>query len=263
MNTLTPPPSSPSSQRTQDIYDAQAPAWERNARQLLSDFTARPYVIQALGGDLSGAQALDLGCGEGYVARLAAQAGAARVQGYDLSSHMIAQAISAIPADTGTQFSFEVAHAATLSLPARSYSHAMAVFLFNYLSVAEMTQVLKLVRRVLRPGGVFVATVPHPCYAFMRPMAAPFYFDAQGQRYMDSVDTTFEGRIWRLDGQDVHVRCVHKTWSDYFHAFAAAGWSAMPVVEELSVSAADVADAPNFLGSLQGYPLHVLFRLQA
>jgi cyclopropane fatty-acyl-phospholipid synthase-like methyltransferase len=64
--------SAPSS--TRDIYDAHAQRWVRKERMLLSDFTARPYVMEALA-PLAGTHVLDLGCGEGYVARLAAEAG--------------------------------------------------------------------------------------------------------------------------------------------------------------------------------------------
>ena len=69
---------------TEEIYDAHAQNWVREERMLLSDFTARPYVIEELS-PLAGAHVLDLGCGEGYVARLAAEAGAASVTGIDMS----------------------------------------------------------------------------------------------------------------------------------------------------------------------------------
>ena len=52
------------------------------------DFTARPLVLQELA-PLTGKHVLDLGCGEGYVARLVAQAGAQSVFGIDISSEMV------------------------------------------------------------------------------------------------------------------------------------------------------------------------------
>jgi cyclopropane fatty-acyl-phospholipid synthase-like methyltransferase len=51
---------------TEAVYDGQAHRWARQEATLLSDFTARPRVLHALG-DLAGAHVLDLGCGEGYV----------------------------------------------------------------------------------------------------------------------------------------------------------------------------------------------------
>ena len=77
-----------STRSTEDIYDAHARNWAREERMLLSDFTARPFVIEELA-PLAGTHVLDLGCGEGYVARLAAEAGAASVTGIDVSPEMV------------------------------------------------------------------------------------------------------------------------------------------------------------------------------
>jgi hypothetical protein len=37
------------SPRNRDLYDAAVPDWQRDTPLLLSDFTARPRVIQAMG----------------------------------------------------------------------------------------------------------------------------------------------------------------------------------------------------------------------
>jgi SAM-dependent methyltransferase len=76
---------------TEAIYDVHATRWSRKEPILLSDFTARPFVIRELG-PLEGTHVLDLGCGEGYVARLAAEAGAASVFGVDISAEMVKSA---------------------------------------------------------------------------------------------------------------------------------------------------------------------------
>jgi SAM-dependent methyltransferase len=246
---------------TREIYDAHAASWGRQDRLLLSDFTARPHLIAALG-DLAGARLLDLGCGEGYVARLAAQAGAAYVEGYDISGGMVEAANEAVPAAMKERLIFRQADATSLDFEGRDFSHAMAVFLFNYLTREEMVQVLRKVRGALRPGGVFAITVPHPCYSFMRAPQAPFYFDLAGKDYFSAVDHACEGEIWRRDGQAVPVRMVHKTFTDYFAAFAAAGWNKAPLVRELHASAEDHVVDPQFFAPLEGYPLHVLFRLE-
>jgi hypothetical protein len=138
----------------------------------------------------------------------------------------------------------------------------MAVFLFNYLTRAQMTSVMKLARARLSSGGRFIFTVPHPCFPYMRVPAAPFYFDTEGYDYFAGVDRTYEGRIWRRDGDAVPVRCVHKTLGDYFTSLTAAGFSTMPKVVELKVTDDHVAfDAP-FFQPLYGQPLHLLFRIE-
>jgi hypothetical protein len=138
----------------------------------------------------------------------------------------------------------------------------MAVFLFNYLTRTEMRTVMEAVRGHLIPGGRFVFTVPHPCFPYMRAAERPFYFDTKGHNYFVGVDRTYEGQIWRRDGAAVPVRCVHKTWADYFEALTLAGFSRTPKVVELGVTDEHIALDPAFFGPLKGYPLHVLFRVE-
>ena len=56
------------------MFDKNADQWARQEPMILSDFTARPLVLHELA-PVAGKHVLDLGCGEGYVARLVAQAG--------------------------------------------------------------------------------------------------------------------------------------------------------------------------------------------
>ncbi len=253
---------------TAAIYDENASNWSREQRILLSDFTARPRVIEEL--EPAKMRVLDLGCGEGYVARLAAAAGAVSIVGLDSSSEMVAKARAAIPVNTSCRMRFETADAAKLAIPQNADNdRAMAVFLFNYLTRAEMEHVMKVVRRSVVPGGRFIFTVPHPCFPYMRRMLslnfderAPFYFDTNYHDYFTGVDHTYEGQIWRRDGVAVPVRCVHKTLTDYFVALTNAGFTSMPKVEELHVTDEHLAIDPAFFGPLKGYPLHVLFRVE-
>jgi SAM-dependent methyltransferase len=247
---------------TRDVYNANARSWTRNGRILLSDFTARPYVIEELA-PLARAHVLDLGCGEGYVARLAGEAGAASVAGIDISQEMIANARAATPDGVACAHSFETGDASLpRSFTREHYDRIMAVFLFNYLTRAQTLSVLKVARRLLAPGGIFVFTVPHPCFPYMRAPDAPFYFQSEGQSYFDGVDATFEGEIWRRDDVKLPVRCVHKTIGDYFDLLSEAGWTHLPKLLELRVRPEHVAEDPGFFSPLVGYPLHLLFRLE-
>ena len=74
---------------TKSIYNQNAKNWSRNAPNSLSDFTARPYIFKQCG-DLTNLDILDIGCGEGYCARiLKTQNNARSVVGIDLSQEMI------------------------------------------------------------------------------------------------------------------------------------------------------------------------------
>jgi SAM-dependent methyltransferase len=246
---------------TEVLYDDHSQRWARSEPTLLSDYTARPRVVAALG-DLTGRRVLDLGCGEGYVARTLLSSGAAFVHGFDISAEMVQLARSARTADTHDRLEFEVRDlAGGLDLPPAGFDDAIAVFLFNYLTLSETASVLATVIRLVRPGGRFVFTVPHPALAWMRPHEAPFYFDGGGSTYRSAIDRTLEGRIWRRDGVAVPVRAVHKTFTDYNRLLREAGIRELPEVEELYVTEDHMALDPDFFGPLQGMPLHVLFRI--
>ncbi|WP_444930287.1 class I SAM-dependent methyltransferase [Microbulbifer sp. SSSA002] len=248
---------------TEAIYNKQANSWSRSEKILLSDFTARPRVIEELG-DISGASILDMGCGEGYVSRMLLDRGANSIFGVDASSEMIAQARETASLNNLTNASYAVGNAVSYSsFPQETFDQAIAVFLFNYLTIEEMTKVMSRVRSLLKKGGSFVFTVPHPCLPFMREETPPFYFQHGDTSYLDGIDQTFEGKIWRRDGKPVSVRCVHKNFSHYFAALAQAGFNTLPIVRELSVTQEHLDLDPDFFTPLAGYPLHVLFKVQA
>jgi SAM-dependent methyltransferase len=211
---------------------------------------------------LAGSRVLDLGCGEGYVARQLVQAGAASVVGIDISSHMIERA-RALERHAPLGITYEVGSALELTHhPGASFDLVLAVFVLNYLSLAETTAVMTEVVRLMRPGGRFIFTVPHPALPFLRAKQAPLYFDPKGAGYFSGRDRLFEGRIWRRDGVDVPVWCIHKTFGDYFQALANAGFTRLPDLYELGVEDSDVALDPPFFSAVRDEPLHVAIRIR-
>lgn len=248
-------------EKTRDLYNTHASRWSRDQPLLLSDFTARPRVLEVVA-PVQGLEIWDLGCGEGYLARALTQAGARVVRGYDSSEQMVARAQAA--SAPGGRARFEVRDLADpAQWPEGHCDGALAVFLFNYLTVAQMEGVLGGVRQALRPGGRFVFTVPHPLFPFLCQQQPPFFFDPGVHPYLTSCDVLFEGQIWRRDGQSVAVRCLHKTLAAYFSALERSGWVGSPQVEELGVSEAMLQEDPSFFGPLVGLPLHLLFALTA
>lgn len=248
------------SQTTASVYDRAAGSWARHEPVLLSDYTARPFVLAACE-PVAGLRVLDLGCGEGYVARRIAARGAASITAYDISPGMIEQARRAEAAQP-LGIDYRVGDASRdLGLPASGFDLVIAVFLFNYLDTTQTTAVMRAVHHALRPGGRFVYTVPHPLLPFLRPKQGPFWFDRGNSGYFDGRNVLFEGRIWRRDGVDVPVRCVHKTFGDYFDAMTAANFRTMPTVTELRVTDEHLDLDPVFFGPLDQQPLHVMFEL--
>ncbi len=248
------------SEATSSLYDRAAGNWARHEPVLLSDYTARPFVLAACE-PIAGLRVLDLGCGEGYVARQIASRGASSILAYDISAGMIELAQD-VERSVPQGIEYRVGDASSdLGLTEEAFDLVIAVFLFNYLDTAQTAAVMRAAHRALRPGGRFVYTVPHPLLPFFRPKEEPFWFDRGESGYFSGRNVLFEGRIWRRDGVDVPVRCVHKTFSDYFEAMRTAGFAAMPKVTELRVTDDHLALDPSFFGPLAEQPLHVMFEL--
>lgn len=244
---------------TATIYDRNAEHWQRRQPVLLSDYTARPFLLDWCE-PLTGLEVLDLGCGEGYIARQLRRRGALKVIGVDVSSEMIRKA-EAQEAQEPLCIDYQVGDATRLEgFADGSFDCVVAVFLFNYLDRESTAAVMQQVARVLRPGGRFVFAVPHPSLPFLRAEDPPFYFSRGNHGYFSARDVTLEGRIWRRDGVDVPVRCVHKTLQDYFECLGHAGFGSLPELAELHVTDEHLQLDPAFFTPLRDLPLHLAFR---
>jgi SAM-dependent methyltransferase len=241
---------------TRTLYNAQAENWQRTKPILLSDYSARPFVLDMCE-PIKDARIFDLGCGEGYVSRQLINRGAASVVAIDISEKMIDSAKSI----ETVGISYSVGDARSMAeYDSESFDLVLAMFLFNYLNVEESAQTIKEIFRILKPGGRFVMAIPHPSLPFLRKKEFPFYFEPNGN-YFSGRNTLFPGQIWRLDRVPVNVQCVHKTWEDYFACFNAAGFSRIPTVKELRINEAHIEQDPEFFTPLDGIPLHVAFKL--
>ena len=246
---------------TQQLYDNQANDWSRREPILLSDFSARPYVLDMCE-PLQGLDVLDLGCGEGYVSREMKKRGARSILGIDISEKMIQGARhhqSCVPMND-----LEFRHDDVRNFDQTNnstYHLVLAMFLFNYLSVADTKVVMDKSFRLLKSGGHFVFAVPHPLLAYLKPANYPFYFDPKGG-YFGGRDRLFPGQIWRRDGIAVDVQCVHKTISDYFQCLSSVGFQRTPEVRELHITEEHIALDSNFFEPLRELPLHMAFKVQ-
>jgi len=102
-----------------------------------------------------GSSVLDLGCGCGVpVARRLARRYA--VTGVDLSPVQIARARELVPKAT-----FVRADMTTMRFPDGSFGAITCFFALIHLPLEEQPTLLKNIRRWLRPGGLFMATVGH------------------------------------------------------------------------------------------------------
>jgi len=149
------------------LFDAKAAAWPskytpdgRLVGRLNRLANAVTYHVPA------GGSVLDLGCGTGELASAIAAAGL-RATGCDISSEMLHRAATAaagssgsvdlVPLDPGWQ---------VLPFATETFDAVVASSVLEY--VDDPVAVLRECRRVLRPGGVVLCTVPDPRHPVRR-----------------------------------------------------------------------------------------------
>jgi ubiquinone/menaquinone biosynthesis C-methylase UbiE len=244
------------SQSARELYDRNVTTWARREPSSVSDFTARPAVLE-LCRPYDGQRVLDLGCGEGYCARILRRTGAGEVLGIDVSSGMVEAARREEEREPlGIQYQQGDASHLVL-VPDADYDLVLAMFLFNYLTTDALATCMAEVRRVLRPGGRFVFAVPHPSLPWLRAHTAPFFFAVPSNDYFETRNQRFAGKIWKRDGTPLEVQLVHKTLEDFFRALQEAGFRGMPTLRELRVTPEILQIDPEFFGPLVGTPLHL------
>ena len=166
--------------------------------------------------DLAGRRVLDLGCGDGWFCRYAADAGARTVIGVDPSVRMLTQARERT---NDARISYVNAFVEDAAFADASADLVVSILALHY--VAELEPVLAAIAGWLEPGGTFVKIVEHPI--FTSQLERSGWIDAQGGHPAWPVSDYFdEGpRIsnWFIDG----VVRYHRSVSTSVNAVRRAG----------------------------------------
>jgi SAM-dependent methyltransferase len=205
--------------------------WERHARWWQAEFTQGAdveYTEQLLplaSRHLAGAaNVLDVGCGEGQIARLAAAGGARRAMGVDSSAAQIAEA-----GRRGGGAVYARAEATDLPVTSRSFDAVVSCLVLEH--VEDLGGALDEVSRVLRPGGRFVLFINHPM------------FQTPGSGWMDDRVVDPPEQYWRVGpyltermtleevDADVRLPFFHRPLSRYVNGLAARGLYLTRMVE--------------------------------
>lgn len=242
------------------LYDETASRWARKGPSSLSDFTGRPAVFELLG-SVKDETVLDAGCGEGYCSRVLADQGPKKLVGIDVSAQMVELA-QAREAELEQGITFQTGDVRALPFDDDHFDAAIAVFVFNYLDLDDTVRGLSELRRVIRPGGRLVFSIPHPAFGLLRGNEPPFYFDLGETGYFSGRNVRHRGEIWRTDGTALEVQMVHKTFEDFFEALHRAGFTRLPRLRELKVLDEHVQSDPEFFGPIRDVPLHVAFAIE-
>lgn len=194
-------------------YDSFAAAYSRaNESNLLNAYYERPAMIE-LAGDVDGHRVLDAGCGSGPLTAALQDVGAV-VTGFDLSPAMIELARARLGPDADL-------HVADLGGPLPfdddAFDVVVASLCLHYLEdwAAPLTEL----RRVLRPGGRLVLSVPHPM-VYPRNYPDRDYFAA-----------TLYSETFTFDGQEGTLTYWHRPLHAMTDAFTDAGFNIRTVSE--------------------------------
>jgi ubiquinone/menaquinone biosynthesis C-methylase UbiE len=123
------------------------------ARRMVQKFYEGPLLLR-MAGRLDGKRALEIGCGQGFgMEIILGQFGAAQVSGIDLDPRMVAIAQKHI-SPHGDRAEVSMGDATAIQAPDQSFD---AVFDFGVIHhVPAWESAIREVRRVLKPGGIFV-----------------------------------------------------------------------------------------------------------
>ena len=216
--------------------------WETHAGWWQDSFTGgadaeyTEQIIPLAAEHLAGAmQVLDVGTGEGQLARVAADAGA-RVVGIDPSRAQLAVARQRAGGPAYLR-----AEAVALPFPDGTFDAAVACLVFEHIEGVDAA--IAEVGRVLRAGGRFLFLLNHPL------------LQVPGSGWID--DHILEEQYWRIGpyltedisleevDKDVFLPFVHRPLSRYVNAMASAGM----VITRME----EPAPPPGFLARAEEY----------
>ena len=197
--------------------------WQVHARWWQEGFTegADPeYTEQILplaAEHLDGARrVLDVGCGEGQVARLAMRGGAREVIGVDPTAAQLD-----VAKERGGGVAYGRASADALPFADESFDAVVACLVFEHIDAVD--DALREVGRVLVNGGRFLFFLNHPL--LQTPNSG--WIDDQvldpPEQYWRIGDYLVEDRTIEEVEKDVFIPFIHRPLSRYVNAMAAAG----------------------------------------
>jgi SAM-dependent methyltransferase len=197
--------------------------WESHAGWWQEGFTAgadpeyEEQILPMAAANLEGAErVLDIGCGEGQIARLAVEGGARQVVGIDPTAAQVVEAVR-----RGGGPAYGRASAPALPFGAGSFDAVVACLVFEH--IREVAQAIDEVARVLAPGGRFLFFLNHPL------------LQTPNSGWIDDQILDPPEQYWRIGAylredetieeveRGVFIPFIHRPLSRYVNALAGAG----------------------------------------
>ncbi|MCP1110783.1 class I SAM-dependent methyltransferase [Ohessyouella blattaphilus] len=174
--------------------------------------------------DFKGKRVLDIGCGFGWHCLYAAERGAAKVVGTDISEKMlkVAKEKTKYPNVEYRQLAME-----DLDFPTDSFDVVLSSLAFHY--TPDFSEVCGRISKCLRSGGDFVFSVEHPVFTALG--TQEWVYDQAGVASHWPVDHYFtEGRREAVFLGETVVK-YHKTLTTYLNTLLQTGFAITEIVE--------------------------------
>jgi SAM-dependent methyltransferase len=199
-----------------DLWETHAGWWQDGFSQG-ADPEYEEQILPLAEAALVGApRVLDVGCGEGQIARLARAGGARRVVGVDPTWAQVAEAARR---DGGVRYAR--AGAGTLPFADGAFDAVVACLVFEH--IREVDVAIAEVARVLAPGGRFLFFLNHPL--LQTPSSG--WIDDQildpPEQYWRIGPYLVEDETIEEVEKGVFIPFIHRPLSRYVNALAAAG----------------------------------------
>ncbi len=212
--------------RIDNVWDVASEGWVdfvRTGKDYFRDSLNNPATFRLIG-SVKGKKVLDLACGEGYNTRILARKGA-RVVGVDRSKRLIDLAETE---ERGSKLGIRYYRMDASCLKGISDSSFDLVTCFMALQdIVDYKGAVSEVARVLKQGGRFIFSIPHPC--FEKLVVKGVIINA-AERYFKKIEYPIE---WSMERLSKHFRTVsfHRTLTDYSFALARSGLFISRLVE--------------------------------
>jgi len=203
-------------ERGDDLWEAQAGWWQEGFTKG-ADPEYTEQILPLAAEWLAGARSLlDVGTGEGQIARLASEGGTTRVIGVDPTLAQIGEA-----AKRGGGPAYARGEASSLPFPDASFDAVVACLVFEHIPAVDAA--IDEVARVLQPGGRFLFMLNHPL------------LQTPSSGWIDDQVLDPPEQYWRIGAylvedttieeveKDVFIPFIHRPLSRYVNALAAAG----------------------------------------
>lgn len=217
-------------------YDEIADFYHSVVGDYVSDSAGE--ALFSLLGDVHRARILDVACGEGRVSRELARRGAS-VVGIDLSEKLIRKAVAA---ESRNPLGIEFRNADICQFCSVAVFDAASCH-FGLSDIDDLSGALRAISRVLRPTGIFVFSILHPCFPGAGPDAPSSWPSGRGyyaEGWWQANNPGFRGR----------VGANHRTLSTYLNALIGHG------LEPEEFSEPEGIERPE----LQGLPVYFIVR---